>query len=411
MSTYYCEKITDISKHGNIVLISNNMTGKWIKIPYECYEVIKESIDKKIPIEETIDLFMDEDKEYYRKVLKNLENIGLIHEEILQTINYSFVPRISFSITNRCNLHCEYCCTDSHIKETDKLSLDDLKMIIDKIIMLKPENLCISGGEPMLRNDFFEFISYIKSVYSGKLILNTNATLINNKNIDFLIQNFFAIEISLDGYNEETCSDMRGFGIFEQVVKTVKLLKSKDFNKIRLSMVLGKHNEHWKSKFEELNKDLGTNCSIRNFCGLGRGTHECEKYLDDGSLIYIPKDAYDIDNEIISNCCNAGNSQLYIDSIGNLSICPNLSSEEFVLCNMKEFDENIIERIYKRNFEAYKNFEKLKPKNRDYCKECDINLFCGRCPAHVNIIKDDKKALKNYCDFHKEYLRPKIWQI
>lgn len=409
MSTYFYEKITDVLKNENVVLVSNNMTGNWIKIPKVCYEVIKDATNKKIPLEETIDLFVDEDKEYYKKVLKNLKNLGVISEELLEKINYRFVPQISFAITNRCNLHCEYCCTDSHIKEIDKLSLDDLKMIVDKIIMLKPQNLCISGGEPMLRNDFFEFISYIKSIYSGKLILSTNATLINDRNVDFLRQNFFAIEISLDGYNEETCSTVRGKGVFEHVVNVVQLLKSKDFDRISLSMVLGKHNKHWKSKFEELNKDLETNCSIRYFCGLGRGTQECEKYLEDGSLIYIPKDAYDIDKGIISNCCNAGNSQLFVDSEGNLKMCPNLSDEEFILCNMENFDEDTIDRIYKSDFEAYKNFEKLKPKNRDYCKECDINLFCGTCPAHVNIIKDDENALKNYCDFHKKHLRPQIW--
>lgn len=409
MSTYFCEKIIDISKNENVVLVSNNMTGNWIKIPKECYEVIKDATNKKIPLEETIDLFVDGDKEYYKKVLLNLKNLGVTNEEIIEKINYSFVPKITFSITNKCNLHCEYCCTDSHIKETDKLSLDDLKMIVDKVIMLKPQSLCISGGEPMLRNDFFEFISYLKSVYSGKLTLSTNATLINDKNVDFLIQNFFEIAISLDGYDEKTCSDVRGRGIFNQVVNVIKLLKSKDFDRISLSMVLGKHNEHWKSKFEELNKGLGTNCNVRYFCGLGRGAQECEKYLEDGSLIYIPKDAYDIGKGIISNCCNAGNSQLFVDSVGNLKICPNLSGEEFILCNMKNFDEDTIDRIYKSDFEAYKKFEQLKPKNRDYCKECDINLFCGRCPAHVNIIKDDEKAFKNYCDFHKKYLRPQIW--
>lgn len=409
MSTYFCEKITGISKNQNIVLVSNKMTGNWAKIPKECYEVIKDATNQNIPLEETIDLFVNEDKEYYKKVLKNLKNLGVVNEAIIEKVNYNFVPKVSFAITNRCNLHCEYCCTGSHIKEIDKLSLDDLKMIANKIIMLKPQNLCISGGEPMLRNDFIEFISYVKSIYSAKLILSTNATLINDMNAGFLKQNFYAIEISLDGYDVETCSNVRGQGIFEKVINVVKLLKAKGLDRISLSMVLGKHNEHWKSKFEELNKDLGTKCSVRYFCGLGRGTQECGKYLEDGSLIYIPKDAYDIEKGIISNCCDAGNSQLFVDSVGNLRMCPNLSGEEFILCNMKDFDENTIDRIYKGDFKAYKNLEKLKPQNRDYCKDCDINLFCGRCPAHVNIIKDDENALRNYCNFHKKYLRPQIW--
>ncbi|WP_343101973.1 hypothetical protein [Romboutsia sp. MSSM.1001216sp_RTP31141st1_G3_RTP31141_220114] len=112
MSIYFYEKITDISNNENIVLVSNNMTGNWVKIPKECYEVIKDATNKKIILEEKVNLFVDEDKEYYKKVLKSLKNLGVTSEEIIEKINYSFVPKITLSITNRCNLHCEYYCTD-----------------------------------------------------------------------------------------------------------------------------------------------------------------------------------------------------------------------------------------------------------------------------------------------------------
>lgn len=200
--------MANILKHKGLVIIGNKFNGKWIKIPEECYEAINYSIDHKICVYDTLDMFSDNDKIYYKNILEKLDIIGLLGDSINEEMYYGFVPIISFAITNKCNLDCDYCCKDSSIEKEEKLKLEDLKMIIDKIIKLNPINLSISGGEPLIRRDFKEFIDYIKSFYNEKLILCTNGTLINSKNAEYIAKNFDAVDISLDGYNEYTCSKL-----------------------------------------------------------------------------------------------------------------------------------------------------------------------------------------------------------
>ncbi|WP_330653158.1 radical SAM protein, partial [Clostridioides difficile] len=73
----------------------------------------------------------------------------------------------------------------------------------------------------LIREDFFEIIKYIKQkLPDTKLILSTNGTLIDEHNVDFIITNFEKIDISIDGVDENTCSETRGKGVFHKVISS-----------------------------------------------------------------------------------------------------------------------------------------------------------------------------------------------
>ncbi|CEN21872.1 radical SAM/SPASM domain-containing protein [Paraclostridium sordellii] len=412
MNKFFLNKMANILKHDGLVIIGNKFNGKWIKVPEECYEAINYSIDHKIPIYDTVDMFLDDDdKHYYKKILGKLDIIELLGDSITEEIYYGFVPIISFAITNKCNLDCDYCCKDSSIEKEEKLKLEDLKMIIDKIVELNPINLSISGGEPLIRSDFKEFIDYIKSRYNEKLILCTNATLINSKNAEYIAKNFDAVEISLDGYDEDTCSKIRGKGVFNQVMKSIEMLKNNGCDRINLSMVVGKYNYHYKTKFEELNERLGTTPIIRYFCSLGRGVENNSKYLEEGTLFFTPSDEYENYEyeQMDTGHCNAGINQVHISDKGNLYLCPNLTDDKYKICNMKDFNSISMEKLYKRDYDAFKNFDNLKENNNERCKSCSINIFCNVCPSKTDLIKNDKVAFDINCKFMKENVYQKIW--
>lgn len=412
MEKFFNDKIANIHQKDNLAIIGNRFNGKWIKIPIECYSAIKYSVEKEISIYNTIDIFQDlEDKKYYTQILDDLNKIGLLEKKIIREVRRNCIPIMSIAITNRCNLNCDYCCKDSNKYEKDVPNINDLKMTINKLVKLNPVNISISGGEPLLRKDFKEFIDYTKKIYKNKLILCTNATLINSDNAKYIADNFYAVQISLDGYDEESCSAVRGKGVFNKTLKSLDLLKQNGCEKISLSMVVGKHNFHHISKFEELNSKLGTDAVIRNFSSFGRGVTCDRKYLEKDSLFFYPNDFYEnlkVEKIEVAHC-NAGVNQLHISSEGNIYPCPNLSDDKFIICNIKEFDSLAIEKLYKRDYNAFKEFDFLKEYKIDKCKNCDINIFCNSCPAHTNLLKDNKVAFDKYCKFQKENLHLKIW--
>ena len=61
---------------------------------------------------------------------------------------------IYWDITYRCNLHCKHCLNNagdrfSHDYDQE-LSVDEASKLIRQIAEIRPHNLCICGGEPLL---------------------------------------------------------------------------------------------------------------------------------------------------------------------------------------------------------------------------------------------------------------------
>lgn len=402
-----CEKIIN----NNQVILSNKVNGRWIKIPIECYEVIKYSVDNELQLDNLYDVFQEnEDKKYYQRVINELESIGLISDSIISEFRLKRINKISFSPTNRCNLSCDYCCVDSKIDNNDYLETSQVKKVIDNIARLNPRILTITGGEPLIRDDFLEILDYVKEKFKGKIILSTNATLIKERQIDDIINDLYAIEISLDGYDELSCSKVRGKGVFSKILNVIKLIKLKGFENIGLSMVVGKNNEKDIDKFNKLNEDLGTTSIIRNFMNIGRGNENYSRYLDNKlDIDYICKDDYVDKNSLCSNMCKAGVNQISIDYKGDVYPCPNLEYKDLKMFNILEFNENILENILNRKMDIFTRFDKLKPVNIEKCKDCKVNLFCTTCPSKIYTLKKDKKMFDLNCEKMKNILEPIVW--
>ena len=85
--------------------------------------------------------------------------------------------------------------------------------------------------------------------------------------------------------DEESCSRVRGNGVFGKVIKSVYLLKKRGFDLISLSMVLTEENEKLVEKFMQLNQKLGTYPVIRRISWLGRAL-ENKSRLMTGDIPY-----------------------------------------------------------------------------------------------------------------------------
>ena len=69
-------------------------------------------------------------------------------------------------ITARCNNNCQHCyinlpASDEKAIERE-LSFDDIKKIADEAVSLGALWCLITGGEPLLREDFFDICYYLK---------------------------------------------------------------------------------------------------------------------------------------------------------------------------------------------------------------------------------------------------------
>jgi len=67
------------------------------------------------------------------------------------------------AITSRCPLHCDHCYEWDQLSSREKLGLDELKAIVDKLKSQGVSNLQFSGGEPLSRfEDLLDLVEYAR---------------------------------------------------------------------------------------------------------------------------------------------------------------------------------------------------------------------------------------------------------
>lgn len=158
----------------------------------------------------------------------NFKNLGYI-EELKGTY------QIDLGVTDNCNLQCRYCSANAEWAGHSKtaMSFETFKNTVDLFLCnsMRDELLIVfRGGEPLLRpiSWYEKAMAYAegKAKEYGKIIrftYSTNATLIDEKWVDFFEKHDLSICFSIDGH-PEIHDKIRGEG--EKTVQAIKMLKA-----------------------------------------------------------------------------------------------------------------------------------------------------------------------------------------
>lgn len=402
----------------NKVVAFNIAYGQWMRFPYECYSYLKKAVELQMNEEEFIKCFNDkEDRIYVKELIDNLTKIKVLNEED----NKKEIDNISILVTDRCNLYCKHCAANSQ-KLNVKCDAPTEKLLerIDKVIKCNPKSITISGGEPLVRDDFKEIISYIKSNSEVDIDLMTNATLIDEEMARFIADNVGVVDISLDGYDESSCSLIRGKNVFGKVINSIKLLKKYNMTEIALSMVDIHNSPYEQNKFKELCNEFGVTPVIRVLSASGRAMDNLE-FLESETQI---KDIYEKENEavfptkarmeeMLKACtCTAGSKCFTVQANGDIVPCDAFSCENVVIGNIdniSELSDFIMSEEYLNNI-GMGTFLDYSPYGNVTCKDCQVRHFCLSCPFQVYDYIKHRGTFEQYCKARKAYFFEMIWE-
>ena len=135
---------------------------------------------------------------------------------------------LSVELTRRCNLKCPHCFLANPIQPftPDKeLTYDEWITLFDQYVAEEGLFLTVTGGEPLLRNDFKKL--WVSMKKRGFLVsLFTNGSLVDDEIVSFLSQwTPLEVSITLYGASEETYRKVTGrTGMFERVMQTLEML-------------------------------------------------------------------------------------------------------------------------------------------------------------------------------------------
>lgn len=295
--------------------------------------------------------------------------------------HFSFADIAYIEITHECNLRCKHCLNNSGNKIPNQLNDDEIFNLIIEFSKAGMQEIRFTGGEPLVHNKIYEFISLAHKLgmYTS---IGTNGTLITIEEAKKLkLAGLNKAIVSIDG-TEVAHDNIRGKGSYKKTILGINNLEDNGIQ-VRINSVIMKSNMNDVINLaKELNKKH-SHLMIRRFIESGRGsllenntlTHEDYNFVKN-SLKNELKDKYIIghylnENEQINyrinlpfnfiKGCKAGQRSLIILPNGDISLCGFLAAQGF----------NPIGNI--RNVKNWIDFWN-DMHSKDYLKELRANL-------------------------------------
>jgi radical SAM protein with 4Fe4S-binding SPASM domain len=265
-------------------------------------------------------------------------------------------------------------------ERTPELATNDFLDCIDQLALLGAETINFSGGEVLLRHDFFE-IAERAHRHDIEVSFNTNATLLDDAAILRLIAcDITGISVSVYGSTGEvhdavTCHP----GSFERTVGAIRRARNSGITVTMKSMIFNTNVDHL-AELAELGQALG--------CEVVFDPHVLPRR--DGSLQPL---VLEVPNERLRSAlhgrqrptarlrrsdqapiCSAGDDRLAIHCNGDVYPCA-----VFPL-RLGNFQEKSIARILDESDELAK-FRRLTVKGISRCALCDRRSLCSICPG------------------------------
>lgn len=151
--------------------------------------------------------------------------------------------------TDKCNANCAYCYVPAKLRKNGRsMTAKELDFILNKLARHfkssgRKQVIIFHASEPLLVKDIiFRAIEKYKNIF--KFGLQTNALLLEKKDVDFLKKNFVGVGISLDSHRSLINLRLRPSGPkesnFAQVLKALKWFDG--YNGLNVIATVTKHN-------------------------------------------------------------------------------------------------------------------------------------------------------------------------
>ncbi len=135
----------------------------------------------------------------------------------------------------RCNFKCEICDFWKAKEQKPEISLEQIKIMADKLSRIGPQIVSIGGGEPLMHKDIVPIVRALSRYHFPVMI--TNGWFTNQENAKALFEaGVEEISVSVDYADPKKHDTQRGIeGAYDRAIKALALLR--DNRKLRRQRV------------------------------------------------------------------------------------------------------------------------------------------------------------------------------
>jgi GTP 3',8-cyclase len=152
-------------------------------------------------------------------------------------INY-----LRLSVTDRCNLRCQYCMPAEGIpklQHDEILSLEELLRVARLAVSLGIEKIRVTGGEPLVRKGVLPFLRNLADIAGLKeLVLTTNGILLQGCAAELRRAGVQRLNVSLDSMHPETYSTLTRGGDLHKVLDGIDAAEAVGFQPVKINVVV-----------------------------------------------------------------------------------------------------------------------------------------------------------------------------
>lgn len=281
-----------------------------------------------------------------------------------------------WDLTYKCNLRCRHCYAQGG-KSKEEVSYVKAKSILDELKEMGCLYLVFSGGEILLRADFFDIASYCRK-QGFALRLMTNGTLID-ESISERIASLYPLTVEMSIYAadkglHDTITSV--IGSFDRTINAVRLLKKRNLRVILKFLVMQNNVKEFRA-VKSLAEGLGVDF-LFDFCVVtsDSGSDVPLKYRLNREQIKdffisngIPLLKREAQEEAL--LCSAGLNNIFITP--HLDVYPCIGIK-YKIGNLWESSLRDLWHSAKLNF-----IREIQTSDLYKCAQCELRQFCSRC--------------------------------
>lgn len=307
---------------------------------------------------------------------------------------------VNLQLLYDCNFRCTICdFWKEPYRNCERLSLEDIKIISEKLKKTGPQIISIGGGEPLLHQDITSIVKVLSEDHFPVMICN--GWFMTPEIAKSLFQSgMYEISISLDYATAEKHDRQRGKkGAFDHAVQALKILNENRIyphQRVHMISVIMDDNLEEIEKLIQLAKKIGVTYLVTLYSNnRGKKSNRTPNLDTSKHLLYLKKKFPEFValrgyigkfSEAIENNgigpCHAGSNLMNIDSRGNATFCI-------------DHLENPAGNILKDDLVDIVNNLKLQQQNNQ-CRDCWTS-----CRGSIETLMYGKDKFYNILDYYR----------
>ena len=336
--------------------------------------------------------------------------------------------------TTNCNLDCDYCFYRSsssqslQMKENmsfdiAKQSMNDFKKIISNNIKDNDywEQITFYGGEPLInRNLLYQAIPYARMLFGSDInvVINTNATLLIDSDIELFRKYNVEVQVSLDGNREQHNLHRKtsnGELTYDIVISNMKRLLNNGVKVLPMITATDANIHNFSEVLLEISRELrindfAVNVLITNSYGVEeeyteilssemlRAYKEFGEIATDCVFVELYQKLLGIDKSISKNSCGSSR-KITVFPNGKVYACQALEkvAQNYMGTLSTDYAKN-------SNWECWRNRSRF---DNSECLECSSVLSCGGgcATGSFNLNSSIYDLDKNNCEYTRKLFK------